>query len=218
VSEVLAIFAKAPEAGRVKTRLVPPLTAEAAATIYEASLLDVVAAARGAGPVLRLFFDDQPGAANYFRAAFPDIERRPQGDGDLGDRLRDAFGQLFTDGADRAAIIGTDSPTLPRHLLDAGFAAIREPDADVALGPTHDGGYYLVAVRRSAWPAAATLFEAISWSTESVLDETLARAKAIGLDTRLLDRWYDIDRPEDLIAARRDAPVGSHLGRLLEGR
>lgn len=214
MSELLAIFAKAPEAGRVKTRLVPPLTPEQAATVHSACLRDVVALATSISVDLRIFHDESPGSRDYFVAAFPETALSVQSAGDLGCRLADAFQRIFASGgAARAAIIGADSPTLPPKQLSDGFAAMR--DHDVALGPTADGGYYLIAIRHEAWPIARALFEDIPWSTDRVLEETLSRAKAAGLQPRLLEPWYDIDRIEDLRLAQKHTPMESNLGRLL---
>lgn len=175
----------------------------------------MVAIAHSVSPTVRLYYEALQEPEDHFPTALSGTTRVPQADGDLGDRLREAFKGIFGDGFERAAILGADSPTLPAELIRSGLAAVR--DRDVALGPTEDGGYYLVAVRRIAWPRAVELFREIPWSTGAVFQETLERADAAGLTTRILDGWYDIDRPEDLVAARRDAAGRGHLGRLLEG-
>jgi uncharacterized protein len=209
----LLVFAKAPQPGCVKTRLVPPLTPEGAAAVYEAALRDVIAGALGSGARVRILFDDTPGAEAYFARAFPELERRPQCAGDLGRRLCAALATRFAEGAESVAVIGADSPTLPGAYLSEGLAALRE--ADGVLGPADDGGYYLIGVRRDAWPEAATLFREVPWSTDRVVQITLQRAAEIGLELRVLARWYDIDRAEDLARARTDARADSHLARLL---
>jgi uncharacterized protein len=214
VDSVLVVFAKAPRVGAVKTRLVPPLTAMQAAAIYEASLRDVIALAIAVTPEVRLCFDDAPGAAAYFDREFPGLAAFAQSRGNLGQRLRAAFDGQFGSGAGRVAIIGADSPTLPHQYLADGLVGTGR-DTDVTLGPTADGGYYLVSIRAAAWPRAATIFENIPWSTDAVLSRTLARAGASGLRCRLLERWYDIDRVEDLERARGDMRSGGHLARLL---
>lgn len=213
MSELLAIFAKAPQTGRVKTRLSPPLSPDQAAAVHRACLRDVVALATSVAGDLRIFHDDGPGAREYFAAAFPELPLSVQRSGDLGERLADAFDRMFATGAASAAIIGADSPTLPAKQLSDGLAAVREHD--IALGPTADGGYYLVAIRDEAWPRARTLFEDIPWSTDRVLERTISRAEAAGFQPRLLDPWYDIDRIEDLRLAQQHAPLCSHLGQLL---
>jgi uncharacterized protein len=209
----LIVFAKAPRPGRVKTRLCPPLRPEEASAVHEASLRDVVHVAREAHGDVRLRYDDAPGSADYFAGAFPDLARAPQGDGDLGRRLETAFDDVFANGAAAAAIIGSDSPTLPVAVLKAGVQALL--DHDVVLGPTPDGGYYFIGVRDRAWPRARRMLDDIPWSTDRVLSETLAQLADAVPDVRILPPWYDIDRIQDLRFAAAHARPGSHLAELL---
>ena len=154
MSEALAIFAKAPVPGFAKTRLTPPLTPAEAAQVYEASLEAVVAAALGSGVEVTIFFDPAHEGEAYFASAYPAIRRLPQEGEGLGDRLANAFDTLFSHGFQRVSIIGADSPTLPAAYLAEAFATLR--GTDVVLGPTLDGGYYLVGLNRRAWPRART--------------------------------------------------------------
>ena len=210
----LLIFARMPQPGRVKTRLVPPLTEREAAAVYAASLKDVIACARRTGAPLRILHDDASGAEEYFAREFPDLEREPQSAGDLGHRLAAAFTNAFAAGASAVAAIGSDAPTLPLSHLQEGLTATRK--AGAALGPADDGGYYLIGLRHDIWPAARELFLGIPWSTAQVFETTAQRAAAIGVEPRVLPPWYDIDRIEDLGLARGDARPHSHLARLLD--
>ena len=209
--DVVAIFAKAPRVGHVKTRLIPPLSPSQAAAVHEASLRDVVALATSAAVEARIFHDEVEHAREYFTGAFPGLPLSVQSPGDLGRRLEDAFQRMFDDGARRVAIIGADSPTLPAKHITNGLAAVHEHD--IVLGPTVDGGYYLVAIRHKAWPRARVIFGEIPWSTERVLETTMSRARAAGFEPALLEPWYDIDHIEDLRLARTHANEESHLGR-----
>jgi rSAM/selenodomain-associated transferase 1 len=211
----LLVFAKAPQAGRVKTRLVPPLTPLEAARVHEASLLDVMAGAMESDAAVRILYDDTTDAAAYFARAFPGVESRPQPAGDLGRRLVEAFAAGFADGAACVVAIGADAPTLPRSYLSDGLAATLE--AGAALGPAADGGYYLIGLRRDVWPNAEVLFDDIPWSTDLVCETTRQRAAEIGLPLRVLPQWYDIDRIDDLRLARMHTRADSHLARLLDG-
>jgi uncharacterized protein len=215
VTVALAVLTKAPIAGRVKTRLVPPLSESQAAAVHAASVADVIARARALDVELRIFHDEAPAAAAYFAERHPDLRRETQCAGSLGRRIADVFARLFTAGAERVAVIGGDSPTLPPDRIARGLARVREHD--VALGPAADGGYYLVAIRRQAWPRAAALFRGIPWSTGSVLERTLARGAAHALTLQMIEPWYDIDGFDDLRLASRHALPGSHLARLLAG-
>lgn len=211
---LLIVFAKAPVPGRVKTRLVPPLTAEQAAAVYEAALRDVIAGATAVTRDTLVLYDDAPASAAFFSDAFPDVPRQPQAGGDLGERLTRAFQDAFDAGADSATIIGSDSPTLPRAVLEDG---LRAADAhDVVLGPAFDGGYYLVGLQRAAWPAARRMFRDVAWSTGEVLRQTLTRLAPTRLDVHLLSSWYDIDRIHELRVAAVDAAPDSALRGVLD--
>jgi hypothetical protein len=131
-------------------------------------------------------------ARAFFHALAPDFALVAQRGDDLGARLSHAFEDLLADGAPGAIVIGSDVPTLPRAVLVAALE--RLAGADLVLGPSEDGGYYLIGLRE---PRAA-LFADMAWSTEGVFDETLRRAGALGLDVGLLPAWFDVDTAVDL--------------------
>ena len=191
----LAVFVKLPRPGAVKTRLVPALGAEVAASLYRVL----------AGHVLeitspepkeyeRLVFYDPPDATQAIREWLPAGRLRRQAPGDLGRRMADAFARCFARGADRVALIGSDVPDLRRQDVLEAFAALET--SDVALGPARDGGYYLVALR-SPQPA---LFEAMAWSTAGVFEATLERARSSGLSCARLRPLRDVDTIDDVRA------------------
>jgi len=205
----LLIFARQPVPGSVKTRLIPALSADAAAAVYEASLHDVLRlAARERGRV-ELWYDGGPDAEHYFTREFPVLRLVRQAPGDLGERMRDAFERSFSDGAERVIIMGSDSPTLPEAHLRAAFDTLHEGSA--VVGPAMDGGYYLIGVPAAVWPAAAALFDGVAWSTAMVLEQTLERAAAAGVVVRSVPQWYDIDTVDDLRVAAGDALPDSRL-------
>jgi uncharacterized protein len=211
----LLVFSKAPRPGLVKTRLVPPLSPEGAAAVHEACLRDVVQGARRIEARLRIVYDDTPGAAKWFARAFPDLEVRPQSAGDLGTRLKSGFAERFHGGAGWVIAIGADSPTLPLAYVTEAIETVR--GATAAIGPTDDGGYYLIGLHRTAWPAAAALFDGVPWSTEQVFQTTRERADEIGLGLRVLPSWYDIDTGDDLRLGLSHAGETTHLARLCTG-
>lgn len=216
MSEILAIFAKAPVAGLVKTRLLQGFTEVQATEIYRAALHDIIERAMDSDRAVVLFYDPTEGAASYFESAVPKLRLQVQKGADLGERLADAFDRLFAEGADKVLIIGGDSPTLPVPYLDRSADILDEKE--VVFGPTEDGGYYLVGIRSEAWPAARAIFRGIRWSTETVLMESVAAARDAGLAAGLADPWYDLDRPEDVNRVSYDLDPGSHLGRLLRSQ
>jgi uncharacterized protein len=205
--DVLLVFLKDPRPGAAKTRLASALGPEAAALLYRALAEEEVArtAPRG-GEYERLFCFAPDDARAAIAAWFPGETLMAQEGADLGGRMAAAFGTAFDRGARRVAIIGTDVPWVGRETVGAAFAAL--DSADVVLGPAHDGGYYLLALKR----ACPALFGAIAWSTPTVLAATEARARELGLAVARLGVLRDIDTLEDVRAERE------RLFALLEGR
>jgi len=193
LKRALAIFAKVPIAGQVKTRLAPALTWEGATALYRSFLLDTVDLAMRMGRCRAIIVYTPREASQVLRDIVKKpIELVPQSSGDLGSRMSDAFKDLFSWGYDSAVMIGADSPTLPLSRLRAAFAALeRRP---VVLGPSLDGGYYLIGLRAPQ----PELFEGIAWSTNQVLSQTTERINQLGLEVQCLEPWYDVDTVEDL--------------------
>jgi rSAM/selenodomain-associated transferase 1 len=211
----VAIMAKAPRPGQVKTRLCPPLRATEAAALYRAFLLDKIAAVGGltrAQPVVAYTPDD---ARGEFGALAPQFTLLAQEGADLGARLHTVLSALVAGGHVAAMAVDSDTPTLPVAYLQAAVDALSQPGPDVVLGPTEDGGYYLIGVRA----AHRALFEDVPWSTAGVLDVTLRRAEASGLRTLCLPAWFDVDTPDDMERLRTAlgqadgavAPATSHF-------
>jgi len=192
----LAVFAKAPAPGRVKTRLRPALDDEQAARLAAAFVRDTLHKAARLGPPVTVYYAGD--RALLTPLAPPDVRWAEQGGGDLGARMARVPAPCL--------ILGADSPHLPLPLLRAALAAL--PLYDVVLGPAEDGGYYLIGLR-APQPA---LFEEVAWSTGEVLAQTLARADALGLAVHQTPPWYDLDTPADLHRLARDleaVPPGS---------
>ncbi|PNU20376.1 hypothetical protein C2E25_07370 [Geothermobacter hydrogeniphilus] len=211
-SQVLGVFAKRPLPGRVKTRLCPPCSPEQAAALYAACLDETVARLSACGRPLVLF---HAGERGWFADHFPAIELRPQGEGDLGQRMARALHGLLADGFRAAALVGSDSPDLPRALVDEAFAALRTADAVAA--PADDGGYVLIGCRRPC----PELFRDIAWSTAEVLDSTRQAADRAGIHLCRVASWYDLDDAEAIKrllqrspGSRTAAYIRTHLGSL----
>lgn len=194
--EAIAVFAKFPEPGRVKTRLIPGLGADGAAALHDQMVrhtLDRVGELCLAREVEARVFSagvEPARFADHFKVHIPCV---PQTDADLGTRMHTAFQHMLRD-ASSAIIIGTDCPDISQGLLGMAFDAMK--CSDLVLGPAADGGYYLIGLRR---PVPA-LFENMEWSTASVLSETLARAATLGLRVRTLPTLSDVDDPDDVAA------------------
>jgi rSAM/selenodomain-associated transferase 1 len=213
----LIVVGKAPVAGSAKTRLAPPLSAQDAAALYRGFLLDTLELAarlewecttlvhpRGDGRVL---------ATLLSRTSVKLLEQSAAG---LGDALAGAFGYHFAAGCDAAILIGSDNPTLSVHPVLAAWRSL-QAGADLVIGPTLDGGYYLIGMRAPH----LGVFEAIEWSTPKVYGQTLERARALGLRVEPVEEWYDVDEPADLERLSREvaeapADVARHTRRVLE--
>jgi uncharacterized protein len=193
---VLGIFGKRPEPGRVKTRLAAALGPQFAAEAHEAMLFDLLdlwgsdrLLAPGGRRVL-VFAPDDSGP--WFDARVPAaFALQPQATGDLGRRMHDFFAGEFEDGASRVVLIGSDSPTLDPSNVIGAFLCLE--GRDVVLGPSADGGYYLVGCR----PPVPPIFERVDWSTPDVLGQTIDRLRGTGLSLAVLPPSYDVDTPED---------------------
>jgi uncharacterized protein len=195
----VAIMAKAPQSGQVKTRLCPPLSYREAAELYRCFLLDKIAQVntlQRAAPVVSYSPDDS-------RPLFEDLTPPhfmliPQHGDDLGARLLFTFDRLFRQGFTQVIVIDSDTPTLPTAYLEQALMLIAERVNDVVLGPTEDGGYYLIGLRQSH----RELFEQMPWSTSQVFPETRRRSEQYGLTVACTEYWYDVDTPEDLSRLR----------------
>ena len=186
----LGIFAKEPVAGRVKTRLCPPLTFAQAAQLYRVSLLETVSVMAGAGFDPVVFY---AGDEAFFRRSFPGVRLITQGEGDLGERMERALETLLGECA-AAVLIGSDSPDLPPSHLKTAFAALAE--TDFVTAPSRDGGYVLVGERRHH----PELFREIPWSTDAVLETTRRRAIEKSVSYAEVTGWDDVD---DLVSLKR---------------
>ena len=189
----LAVMAKAPRSGEVKTRLVPPLREDEAAILSASFLKDITAnflAAAKSVPIDGHVAYSPPGSEALFRdLVLPEIQLLPPRRIGLADSLFHAAEDLLAAGYGGACLVNADSPTLPTALLVEAVDALRRPGDRVVLGPASDGGYYLIGLKR----AHRRLFEDIAWSTEQVFGQTVERAAGIGLEVVTLDSWYDVD-------------------------
>ncbi|MCM0081220.1 TIGR04282 family arsenosugar biosynthesis glycosyltransferase [Geomonas sp. Red32] len=190
MNPVLAIFAKNPTPGQVKTRLTPPLTPRQAAELYHCMLVDTVTRVKALGVESIIFHD---GGAGFFRSAFPGMRLVPQAGACLGTRLENAFDVMAELGYRERVVIGTDAPDLPLPFIGQSFELLASGTGAV-FGPSEDGGYYLVGIRGGY----GTLFKEVPWSGPQVLSTSLDRAQESGLQAGLLPSWYDVDSFEDL--------------------
>ena len=191
-SHALIVFARAPELGRVKTRLAAGLGDVAALGIYR-RLADQVISAVRASDSYSIIVAYTPAAAEHAMREWlgPSIVLRSQASGDLGARMAGAIGDALAAGAERVVVIGTDCPDLDAQVVETAFRQLASSDA--VLGPATDGGYYLIGMSR----LHPELFDDIPWSAPDTLRVTLERARASGISIALLDERHDIDTADD---------------------
>jgi rSAM/selenodomain-associated transferase 1 len=193
----IAVMAKASAPGRAKTRLVPPLSYEEAAALNTAFLQDVtdnmLLAARHATPgasIAAYAAYGPPGSEAFFRRNFAaSIGLIPAWLPNFGDCLYHTISEIFARGHSAAVVLNADSPSLPTALLNETAEMLAQPGDHSVLGPSSDGGYYLLGLKKPH----RRMFDDISWSTERVAQQTLERAREIKLSVHLLPEWYDVD-------------------------
>jgi rSAM/selenodomain-associated transferase 1 len=212
----LAVMTKAPQPGQVKTRLVPPLTPEEAADLNKCFVRDTAAAIstacsrRHAGEGGKMDFKHEAcashseaatagcgvavytpvGAESAYADLLPaDFTLLPQRGDKFDERLYFAVEDLFKFGFGSVCLIDSDSPTVPAENFAEAVELLSTSEDRVVLGPSDDGGYYLIGVKK----LHRHLFEQIDWSTERVLNQTIQRATEIGLEVKRLPIGYDID-------------------------
>ncbi len=196
----LIIFTRYPEPGKVKTRLLTGLTAEHAAKLHENMTEVTLSWAKS-------FFQNRLDCIEIHYSGGDkqqmkswlgqEFEYVPQGDGDLGRRMIQAFDQNFSNGINEAILVGTDAPQLTVFHAKLAFDSLKVHD--VVLIPTKDGGYCLIGMKRSI----PDLFGSIKWGTQTVFEDTLKRTKDLGLSVKVLKPLRDVDRPEDIAVWER---------------
>jgi rSAM/selenodomain-associated transferase 1 len=194
----LAVMTKAPRAGQVKTRLVPPLTPKEAAMLNVCFLRDTANAISDAvlitsdsdkkARVIGVYtpIGAEKDYANILPSEFDLIAQRGE---DFGERLCFAAEDLFKCGFESICLIDSDSPTVPAKSFAQAVELLCLPGDRIVLGPSDDGGYYLIGLKKRH----REVFEGIDWSTKRVFDQTLQRAAEIGVEVKLLPMGYDVD-------------------------
>ncbi len=196
----VVVMARAPVSGRVKTRLCPPLDPDQAAEFYECLLWDVLRELmRSACWDLWVAYAEN--SRDYFSQwATHDMGLMPQRGSSLGERMHAVFVDLCRAGYRQVILVGSDIPALTVASIRRVCDVLELDQGDLALGPANDGGYYLIGLTSPE----EKLFRGISWSTASVLSETLAVARQLELRVHMLDATYDVDIAGDMEHLRRD--------------
>jgi uncharacterized protein len=188
----LAVMTKAPRAGHVKTRLVPPLTPDEAAQLNICFLRDTAASILGAchRPARGVAVYTPVGCETAYADILPDdFDLLPQRGDNFGERLASAAEDLFQCGFSSICLIDSDSPTVSAEVYSKAVELLSMDGDRVVLGPSDDGGYYLIGLKQDH----PELFERIDWSTERVFDQTMKRADESNIEVALLPSCYDVD-------------------------
>lgn len=193
MSTSLIIFAKSPIPGKVKTRLTPYITPTEAAELYKAFITDII---RNTHKLkcerVTIAYTPSNAEATFHSICGQSVNYIPQKGNNLGERMKNAFMYSFEKSSERTVIIGTDSPTLPLSYIQKAFDALKE--VSVTIGPTFDGGYYLIGLSEQN----DTIFDGVDWSTSNVFSQTLARIQAVKKQLCVLPPWYDVDTSDNL--------------------
>lgn len=216
--DVALLFSRTPVPGHVKTRMLSHLSPEDACRLHVASTLDVAALLESALPrAAKWLFLSEPAAPEAMQIDMPlpaSFRVGLQEGQSLGDRMAAAFQRAFGSGARRALIVGSDSPSLPASHLQQALGMLE--NRELVLGPSEDGGFYLIGCRRFD----PILFRGVIWGSPGVFQQTLENARRLHLPTGLLPAWYDLDEWKDverLVAeSRAGRRLPSHLAATLE--
>jgi uncharacterized protein len=192
---VIIVMVKAPIAGFVKTRLTPPLSQSDAASLAQCFLKDIVDSLKRVIPKIMVAFTPPEGRVVLERSLSNQMLWFAQQGNDLGERLNSAVTHARDLGFNPIIVLGADSPTIPVSFIETALLALVRGETDVVLGPTTDGGYYLIGLNR----LQPELFQNIPWSSPSTFQQTAHKINQLNLRLLTLPEWYDIDTPADLI-------------------
>jgi rSAM/selenodomain-associated transferase 1 len=201
----IILFAKAPVAGQVKTRLQEWLGADATLALHEAFVLDMLDKLLTLSDFADIELHTDINTDVWRRAH---VTLGEQIAGDLGLKMLHALSAGLAEGREQVCIVGSDAPTLPAAHLRTLLAS----PADVALGPCEDGGYYAIACRRTH----PKMFSGVTWSSAATLAQTEEATGRCGLTVERGPEWYDIDLPEDVLRLRREENLPEHTRRWFE--
>lgn len=196
-------MARAPIPGATKTRLEASLSPEECAQLHQAFLLDILDLTCAIKNVTVFLAFTPKNQRQFFEKLFLEeslahVVLLPQQGDNLGKRIFEAVKNVVLQGYDCVIVIGSDSPTLQTNHIKKAFETLET--ADACLGPSRDGGYYLIGMHKPQ----KKLLNGIPWGEGDVFDITLAKAQQAGLKTSILPQWYDVDTPDDLVRLRAD--------------
>ena len=190
----ILFFIKSPERGQVKRRIAASLGETVATELYSTFVIDALVTLDTCGARVVVCFYPPEGEKSIVAWLGKHHSYLPQRGADLGQRMKNAFIDAFDRGFQQVIIVGSDIPDLPRDVIEGAFESLKTRDA--VIGPSFDGGYYLIGFKRDTFQPQA--FEGIRWGTETVLQATTSYLRTKGLSLHTLRPWNDIDTVADL--------------------
>lgn len=188
------LFAKLPVKGQAKTRLAAEIGEDLTVGLYRCFVEDLVSRIENLDVGLELWFCPPGGKSSFVEWLGEQYSYKPQTGSDLGERLKNAFDSAFAEGFSKVVAIGSDSPDLPEKYLRQAFEGLASHDA--VVGPSSDGGYYLIGFSQESFLPDA--FDDIPWSSDGVFEQTVCALERQGRDAYILPLWYDVDTAADL--------------------
>lgn len=196
IENCLILFVKSPEKGKVKSRLSQLIGENVTRNLYKTFVTDMLESVQCSPQYsIRIAFHPQNAKSNVVSWLGKQYSYLPQRGNGLGERMAHTFKQIFSEGVERALIIGSDIPDLPQPVVLKAFESLGTYDA--VIGPSFDGGYYLIGFRNDTF--SPEVFHGIAWGTDVVFSQTLDRFKK-AQTVRIMPLWWDIDLPEDIEA------------------
>lgn len=203
-TDSIIIFLRYPRNGQVKTRLAKTTSSEFALRFYKSSAENLVSYAKKIPKINRFVFyanKDEKDLITHWLGS--KLFFAPQEGDDLGTRMKIAFEKVFSTGAQKVIIVGTDIPDLSKKIIQKSFEYL--DNSDVVIGPSKDGGYYLLGMKK----VYLNLFEDIEFSTSSVYSETIKKINELNLNFHILPELQDIDTEDDLLKWLNSSSVNS---------
>ena len=190
----LLFFIKNPEKGKVKTRLASAIGDKMAVKLYKRFLLEMLFTLNGGTFLFYLCYYPENSLVDLTRWLGDHYLYMPQTGENLGERMKNGFVEAFSMNFKRVVLIGSDIPELPLEFIEEAFTSLKEKDA--VIGPSLDGGYYLIGFKDKTF--SSQVFKGIPWSTERVFEQTTKILEREGLTVHFLKPLRDIDKVEDL--------------------
>lgn len=192
----LILFVKYPESGKVKSRLAQRWTDDLAAGLYENFVRDIIATLEKCSLNFRIYFHPPEKEVEIKKLWGENYQYETQSGTDLGERMKNAFLQEFAAGFAKVVLIGSDCPDLPANIIEESFLVL-ENEAGCTIGPSADGGYYLIGFSKEAF--CPVIFSGMEWGSASILEKTMTVLRSREYQPAILSRWRDVDNREDLI-------------------